>query len=98
MPCGLVNLGAGASCFLNSLLQCLFSCPLPLPERTDEDSFMREFCTLASELRVQPGPLDVVAPRACRHDLRVDLTHRTFCKDVNDVNLLDDTCLQQCHM
>ena len=38
MPCGLVNLGAGTSCFLNALLQCL--------------------CTLASELRVQTGPLD----------------------------------------
>jgi len=36
MPCGLVNVG-GASCFLNALLQCLFLCPFPLLQGTDED-------------------------------------------------------------
>ena len=35
MPCGLVNVG-GASCFLNALLQCLFLCPFPLLQGTDE--------------------------------------------------------------
>ena len=56
--CGLLNLGAGTSCFLNAILQCLFSCPMPLPRETQEDSFVREFCALASRLRVQTGPLD----------------------------------------
>ena len=56
--CGLLNLGAGTSCFLNAILQCLFSCPLPLPRETQEGTFMRDFCALASRLRVQTDPLD----------------------------------------
>ena len=31
---------------------------MPLPRETQEDSFVREFCALASRLRVQTGPLD----------------------------------------
>ena len=56
--CGLVNLGA--SCFLNAVLQCLLSrpLPLPLPREADENLFTARFCTLASEMRLQTGPLD----------------------------------------
>ena len=37
---------------------CYPTYPFPLLQGTDEDSIMREFCTLASESRVQTGPLD----------------------------------------
>ena len=54
--CGLVDLGA--SCFLNAVLQCLLSCPLPLPQKPEENSFMLMFCNLALEMRQQTGVLN----------------------------------------